>query len=196
MQVEEFCKCVYVRHLKSLTEGLLIIWGWSDTNDSENAQIDEGQSSSCNNTSTESDLSEDELVKCKETSTVNFKCVGVTRDAFYQETLKKAFLARKEGKSVCVRLTPQPDNPYDSHAVAFECQVDGSWGVFGYVIKELCDHVLDAISKEEIIDVDFVWIKYKILKTTGAGYYTAVRVTKKKEWAQIVHTLSDTMFHN
>ena len=112
-----------------------------------------------------------------------------------QETLKKAFLATKEGKSVCVRLTPQPDNPYDSHAVAFECQVDGSWGVFGYVIKELCDHVLDAISKGEIVSVDFAWIKYKILKTTGAGYYTAVRVTKKKEWAQNVHTLSDTMFH-
>ena len=90
---------------------------------------------------------------------------------------------------MCVRLTPQPDNPYDSHAVAFECQVDGSRGVFGYVIKELCDHV------GEIVSVDFAWIKYKILKTTGAGYYTAVRVTKKKEWAQNVHTLSDTMFH-
>ena len=155
-------------------------------------QIDEEHSSSCNNSSsTEADLSEDE---CKETSTVNFKCIGVTRDALYQETLKKAFLATKEGKSVCV--TPQPDNPYDSHAVAFECQVDGSRGVFGYVIKELCDHVLDAISKGEIISVDFAWIKYKILKTTGAGYQgTAVRVTKKKEWAQNVHTLSDTMFH-
>ena len=104
--------------------------------------------------------------------------MGVTRDALYQENLK-VFLARKEGRSVGVRLTPQPDNPYDSHAVAFECQVDGSWGAFGYVIRELCDHVLNAISKGEIINVDFAWIKYKILKTTGAGYYASVRVTKK-----------------
>ena len=118
VQVEEFCKCVYVRHLKSLTDGLLIIWGWSDSRVDETAQIDEEHSSSCNNSSsTEVDLSEDECVQSKETSTVNFKCIGVTRDALYQETLKKAFLATKEGKSVCVRLTPQPDNPYDSYAL-------------------------------------------------------------------------------
>ena len=96
---------------------------------------------------------------------------------------------------MCVRLMPEHDNPYDSHAVAFECQVDACWRVFGYVIKELRDHVLDAISKGDIISVDFAWIKFKILKTTRAGYYTAVRVTKKKEWAQIVYTLSDTMLH-
>ena len=129
VQVEEFCKCVYVRHLKSLTDGLLIIWGRSDSRVDETAQIDEEHSSSCNNSSsTEADLSEDECVQSKETSTVNFKCIGVTRDALYQETLKKAVLATKERKSVCVRLTTQPDNPYDSNAVAFECQVDGSWG--------------------------------------------------------------------
>ena len=96
---------------------------------------------------------------------------------------------------MCVRLTPEPDNPYDSHAVAFECQVDGCWRVFGYVIKELCDLVLDAINKREIVSVDFAWIKYKILKTAGAGYYTAVRVKMINEWAPTVYRLSDTMFH-
>ena len=61
VQVEEFCKCVYVRHLKSLTDGLLIIWGWSDNRVDETAQIDEEHSLSCNNSSfTEDDLSEDE----------------------------------------------------------------------------------------------------------------------------------------
>ena len=194
MQVEEFCKCVYVRHLKSLAEGLLIIWSWSDSKDDDTAHSDEEKSLSCNSSSTEADVSEDEWVQSK-TSAVNFKCVGVTRDALYQENLKKAFLARKEGRSVGVRLMPQPDNPYDSHAVAFECQVDDSGGVFGYVIRELCDHVLNAISNEEIISVDFAWIKYKILKTTGAGYYASVKVTKKKQWAQIFHTQSDTMLH-
>ena len=195
MQVEEFCKCVYVRHLKSLPEGLLIIWAWSDTMDDEHAQNDQDHSSSCTDgSSTETDLS-DECVQSREISVVNFKCIGVTRDVSYQETLKNAFLATKEGKTVCVRLTPEPDNPYDSHAVAFECQVDGCWRVFGYVIKELFDPVLDAINKREIVSVDFAWIKYKILKTTRAGYYTAVTVKKRNEWAPIVHRLSDTMFH-
>jgi hypothetical protein len=184
-----------VRHLKSLKDGLLIIWGWTDSRDEEHVQNDREESSCDDSPSTEADLSEDECGQTRETSTVNFKCVGVTRDSLYQETLKKAFLAIKDGKGVCVRLTPEPENPYDSHAVAFECLIDGCWKVFGYVIKELSDHVLDAISKGDIIHVDFAWIKYKILKTTGAGYYTAVRVTKKEEWAQIVHTLSDTMFH-
>ena len=54
MQVEEICKCVYVRHLKSLTDGLLIIWRWSDTNDDETDQIHEEQTS-CNDSSTEGD---------------------------------------------------------------------------------------------------------------------------------------------
>ena len=53
----------------------------------------------------------------------------VHRSNLYQESLKKGFLATKEGKTVCVRLMPDPDNPYDSHAVAFECQVDGCWRV-------------------------------------------------------------------
>ena len=91
--------------------------------------------------------------------------------------------AIKEGNGACVRMTPEPDNPYDSHAVAFECLAYGGW----YVIKK---HVLDAITSG---DIEFAWIKYKALKTTGAGYYATVRVTKKKEWPQIVHALSDTV---
>ena len=41
--------------------------------------------------STESDKSDDECAVSKEISTVNVKCVGVTRDPLYQETLKLAF---------------------------------------------------------------------------------------------------------
>ena len=48
IQVEEFCKHVYVRHPKSLLEGLLIFWAWSDTIDDEHAQNDQkDHSSSC-----------------------------------------------------------------------------------------------------------------------------------------------------
>ena len=192
LQVEEFCKCVYVRHLKSLKDGLLII---SDSSDDDRVQNDQQQSSCDDASSTEPDLSEDECVQTMETSSVNFKCIGVTRDSLYQETLKNAFSVIKKGNGACIRVIPEPDNPYDSHAVAFECLIDGLWRVFGYVIKELSDHVLDAITNGDIVCVEFAWIKYKILKTTGAGYYAAVRVTKKKEWPQIVHALSDTMFH-
>ena len=43
LQVEEFCKCVYVRHLKSLKDGLLIIWGWTDSSDDDCVQNDQQQ---------------------------------------------------------------------------------------------------------------------------------------------------------
>ncbi len=93
-----------------------------------------------------------------------------------------------------MRLSPEPNNAYDSHAVAFECEVagPGCWKVFGYVPKELCDFVLSAIDKGEILNVEFSWIKYKIVRSTGPGYYTAVKVTKRNEWPQLQ---CDTMYH-
>ena len=104
----------------------------------------------------------------KKLATVNFKCVGVTRDPLYQETLKLAFdMLINEKKNVPVRLNPEPNNPYDSHAVAFECEIiAGCWKVFGYVPKELCDFVLSAIDKGDILNVEFSWIKYKIIRST------------------------------
>ncbi len=66
-----------------------------------------------------------------------------------------------------MRLNPEPNNPYDSHAVAFECKIiAGCWKVFGYVPKELCDFVLSAIDKGDILNVEFSWIKYKIIRST------------------------------
>ena len=55
-------------------------------------------------------------MQSRETSTVYFKSVGVTRDVSHQQILNKAFLATEQGK-LCVKLTPEPDNPYETHAV-------------------------------------------------------------------------------
>ena len=48
-------KCVYLRHLKSLAEGLFTIWGWSDSRDDDTAH-DEEKSLSCNSSYTEANL--------------------------------------------------------------------------------------------------------------------------------------------
>ena len=71
---------------------------------------------------------------------------------------KHYFRERRDGRSVAVRLTPEPTNPYDSHEIA------GCWRIFGYVVKELSDYVLDAINRGEIVRVEFSWIKYKIIR--------------------------------
>ncbi len=89
--MEEFCKRVYVKHLESTPDGLFIIWGWTEESMDEKNASDDDPALMSDSLSTESDKSDDECAVSKEISTVNFKCVGVTRDPLYQETLKLAF---------------------------------------------------------------------------------------------------------
>ncbi len=73
------------------------------------------------------------------------------------------------------------------HLLKLYCWLlEGVW-----VPKELCDFVLSAIDKGDILNVEFSWIKYKIIRSTGPGYYTAVKVSKRNDW----HSQCDTMYH-
>ena len=99
--------------------------------------------------STDSDLEEENVG----TDTVTFKCIGVTRDPSYQESVS---VSLKEGKHVLVQIEAEPTNPY-AHAVFFKCLLDSRWQVFSYVVKELCE-VNVALS---IIATTFAWVKYK-----------------------------------
>ncbi len=82
--MEEFCKRVYVKHLESTPDGLFIIWGWTEESMDEKNASDDDPALMSDSLSTESDKSDDECAVSKEisTSTVNFKCVGVTRDPY------------------------------------------------------------------------------------------------------------------
>ena len=79
---------VYVRHLKSLTDGLLIIWRWSDRRVTESSQwfiVYRG----C--------LKWIWMCAKQRNKHLNFKCVRVTCNVSYE---KNVF---KEGNSVCAR---------------------------------------------------------------------------------------------
>ena len=52
-------------------------------------------------------------------STATFKCIGVTRDVRYQETLKAVSKQIQEGTDVPFKLEPEPKNLYDSRAITF-----------------------------------------------------------------------------
>ena len=84
LQVEEFCKVVYVRHLKAFDKlGFLIVWDWllNDGNCD-----DDTDSSVCDRISSEEFASQEEDTQ---ESCVPFKCIGVTRDTEYQNILRK-----------------------------------------------------------------------------------------------------------
>ena len=60
----------------------------------------------------------------------------------------------------------------------------------GYVVRELCDCIHDAIAKYSIVEVKLSWIKYKVIHTTSPGYYAA---TCKSEWPPSARKYSNTM---
>ena len=113
----------------------------------------------------------------------------------YQQALEAAYKQLQEGVDVDVdvKLVPEPNNPYDSRAINFQCLVNQSRKTIGYVVRELCDCIHDAIAKHSIVEVRLSSIKYKVIHTTGPGYYAAVNITRKGEWSLIASKYSNTM---
>jgi len=165
----------------------MIIWDWSvvshnsdesDESDrmSEVLFSDDGD----NSTSSDEVASEPNNVSC-----LDFKCIGVTQESVYQQTLEQVRDRLQSGEKVPVRLLPEPENPYDSKAIAFQCfHLDG-WRRIGYVVAELCEEVLSAINSGDILSVEFAWVKFKLLKNRP-GYYASIFVTRKGEWSNAV----------
>ena len=75
-----------------------------------------------------------------------------------------------------------------------KCQLGSEWHMIGYVVKELCDDVLEALNKKDILSTKFAWVKFKVMPTTGPGYYTAIHVTKKNKWPPIVYRFASSFY--
>ena len=82
---------------------------------------------------------------------VVFKCIGFTRYFCYQKLLALASQKMKKGKVVPMKLEKEPNNPYDSNAIAFMCQADKDWERIGYVISETFTDTNEAISNNKIL---------------------------------------------
>ena len=94
------------------------------------------------------------------THTVTFKCIGTTKEDRYQETLARIAQLRNAGQEVLCKLQPEPENPFDSLAIAFRCEIDSYWHTIGYVVKEALDDVHEALSAKKITAVSFDWVKF------------------------------------
>ena len=99
------------------------------------------------------------------------------RDGTAQEILKKARDLIKDGKEVSVRIVPEPDNHYDSKAIALQCNVDSKWQRIGYIVREALDCVHQALSSRKIDSVHFVWVKYLLtFPRSGPVYFAGIDI--------------------
>ena len=178
---------MYARHLRAVErQGFLVVWDWllsndnTDSEDADSSNHDRGSS--------------DELVSQEEDtqeSYVPFKCIGVTRDTRYQDILHEVRDRIQGGDTVPVKMVQEPDNVFDSQAIAFQCYHSDSWQTIGYVVSEICDEVNAAINQGDILSVEFSWVKYKLWKKSP-GYYACIGVTRKGEWSTKVKRCCST----
>ena len=155
-------------------------WYWKQNED------EYPEDESCSTTPSLSPVSESELdFNTGFTShTVTFKCMGTTKDNDHQETLRATSGLLREGSDVPVRLRPEPDNPVDANAIAFECQIGSDWKRIGYVVRDILMEVHEAITKQNIISVKIAWIKYLLCwKNSGPGFYAGINVSICGSWS-------------
>ena len=178
--------------------GFLVVLKWIELHDEDegdqNPEADGGYiQGEGDSLSTDTDI-EDEAPNELELSTVAFKCVGVTRDPQNQEALRSANQLIQNGKDVPVQLLPEPTNPFDSRAISFQCHINNQRKTIGYVTKEACDSVDEALESNNVVSTKFAWVKNKTLRTSGPGFYTAIDVTRKGTWSTIVKQSANAMF--
>lgn len=119
------------------------------------------------------------------THTVTFKCIGCTKELRYQEALCRASQLLMSKNEVKCRLMHEPDNPVDSEAIAFECELDGSWKIIGYAVQEVLNELHVAIKERKIVSVSVNWIKF-IIYWSSPGWYAGIDIKKIGEWSTAV----------
>ena len=128
-------------------------------------------------------------VQSQVTHTITFKCMGSAKEDRYQESLKQISELRNNEVEVLCRIKPEPNNPYDSKAIAFECKIDGSWKVIGYIVREVLNEVHQALVAKKIVEVYIDWVKFKVWRSMG--WYAGINITRVGQWSKtIVHCQS------
>ncbi len=85
------------------------------------------------------------------------------------------------GGAVPVTIIPEPDNPVDNNAVAFQCKVDDKWHTFGYAVTEVTDDLYSALQNNLIVSIGFKDVRFVCIWSRSApGFYAAVNITKKR----------------
>lgn len=188
--MNEFEKSLEVDGLALIEDVVFVIWDWEwmheDFVDMESASgipvlprtPPGSEDDDVDGDATPSDCSE---VK----HTVAFKCIGTTKELRYQEYLARISAMRNKGEEVLCRLKPEPKNPIDSQAIAFESEIDGEWQVIGYIVNEALVEVHEALAANKVIAVSFHWVKYQ-LYWQAPGWYAGINITRRGKWSPTV----------
>lgn len=166
-------------------EGVVVVWEWewddddSDVDHVSESSVDEEANDHYNpDIQSESKYASDEDTSL--TQTVTFKCIGTTHDATAQQVLSKAANLLDSGVNVPIKIIPEPDNQYDSKAIAFKCCIEGEWRRIGYIVREALEEVHSALRDQRISKISFAWVKYLVVwMRSGPGFYSGVSITIK-----------------
>ena len=193
--------CVKTDGLKLVPQGVFIVWDWewSDSEPDSSESEHEVVNTYC---STDGDInpflqSESEteseaasgtaIVPAELTHTIIFKCMGTNYHPESQNALSKAAELIKKGHDVPIKLSKEPDNIYDSQAIAFQCQLEGHWVRIGYIVREALPSVHKALTEKKIITVRFDWVKYLVTwSKSGPGFYAGIKISLNGEWPKEV----------
>ena len=117
-------------------DDVFVVWDWEWTTDDEDADSDNEitviPETPPPPSSDESD--EDEALSKAATAlsicptpvvkhTLTFKCIGSTKECRYQEKLARISQLRNNGEEVPCIIAPEPENQFDSKAIAFKVTV-------------------------------------------------------------------------
>ena len=171
-------------------------WEWMDYQSSEDSSSSFIDSFSNLDTYTHQSSDSDELAEEDQTpvndttDTVVFKVIGCTKEKKYQDILSHV---KNSQLAVPVKLLPEPNNPFNSKAIAFVCMVGGKWQRIGYVVNEILSEVQSALNNDDITCVEFAWVKYISDWTkSGPGFFAGVKVTKYGIWPYSVKKAAST----
>ena len=176
-----------MNNLTFIEDVIFVIWDWKwIKEDSDSGSDTSAASILVPAFDSEDDSNSDDAPDSSEvTHSVTFKCIGSTKEQRYQEFLARIAQKRSKGEDVQCKIKPEPTNPVDSQAIAFESEIDGVWQVIGYVVKEaLCD-VHNALAAKKVISVSFDWVKYQ-LYWLAPGWYAGINITRLGKWSSTV----------
>ena len=149
------------------SQGAIVIWEWEWVDEDNVTHVSDtvlSHNSIENDESSEMEFGSDTSVSIEELPvyTETFKCIGCQHDLEAQQALRIVSQMMRNGDIVPVNIFHEPNNRYDSRAMAFKCWIRDEWKRIGYVVKEALDAVHNAKDRGEITDVSFKWAKYLV----------------------------------
>jgi len=137
---------------------VFVMWKWTWVELDEDLMDSETNPSLCgSDVNSLDDLQSDESTMEEVptiTQSVIFKCIGAHKERQYQDTLAIVNNEITKGIAVPMRLQPESVNPVDSNSIAFVCQVvPHQWEQIGYVVKEACNNIHEAMNQNKILSV-------------------------------------------